>query len=53
MIKGKKAKKITLDSLPPMSKVTINKIQNTILNCVGKHFSQLEKLGNVWIDDNI
>lgn len=53
MIKGKKAKKITLDSLPPMSKITINKVQNLILKCVALHFSKLEKLGNVWIDEKL
>lgn len=53
MIKGKKAKKITLETLPPMDKVTINKIQNTILKCVAQHFSKLESLGEVWIDEKL
>lgn len=53
MIKGKKAKKITLETLPPMDKITINKIQNTILKCVAQHFSKLESLGEVWIDEKL
>lgn len=53
MIKGKKSIKKQLKALPPMDKITINRIQNTILNCIGKHFSKLEKLGNVWIDDRL
>lgn len=53
MIKGKKARKVTLETLPPMSKITINKIQNTILRCVAQHFSKLESLGEVWIDEKL
>lgn len=53
MLKGKKSKKRTLPELPPMSKVLINKIQNTILECIGEHFSQLDKLGKVWIDERL
>lgn len=53
MIKGKKSIKRTLPDLPPMSKVLINKIQNVILNCISQHFSQLEKLGKVWIDPQL
>ena len=53
MIKGKKSKKRTLPELPPMSKVLINKIQNTILSCIGEHFGQLEKLGKVYVDERL
>jgi hypothetical protein len=53
MIKGKKAKKRTLPELPPMSKIMINKIQNTILSCLSEQFGQLESLGTVWIDDKL
>jgi hypothetical protein len=53
MLKGKKSKRRTLKELPPMGKITINRIQNTILECVGLHFSQLPKLGNVWIDPRL
>jgi hypothetical protein len=53
MIKGKKSIKRTLPELPPMNKVLINKIQNVILSCIAEHFSQLEKLGDVWIDEQL
>lgn len=53
MIKGKKAKRRSLPELPPMSKVLINKIQNTILQCLSVHFSQLDSLGTVWIDESL
>jgi hypothetical protein len=53
MLKGKKSKRKTLKELPPMGMITINRIQNTILTCVGRHFSQLPKLGNVWIDPRL
>jgi hypothetical protein len=53
MIKGKKSIKKALKELSPMDKITINKIQNTILKCVSYHFGQLESLGNVWIDQKL
>jgi hypothetical protein len=53
MIKGKKSIKKALKELPPMDKITINKIQNTILKCISYHFGQLESLGNVWIDQKL
>jgi hypothetical protein len=53
MIKGKNSRKVSLPELPPMSKILINKIQNVILDCIAVHFSQLEKLGKVWIDPKL
>lgn len=53
MLKGKKSKRKVLEPLPPMSKILINKIQNEILGCIAIHFSKLEKLGGVWIDERL
>lgn len=53
MIKGKRSIKKTLPTLPPMSKIQVIKIQNAILDCIITHFSQLEKLGKVWIDEKL
>jgi len=53
MIKGKKATKVTLDALPAMSKILITKIQGMILECLGQHFAQLDKLGKVYVDERL
>ena len=53
MIKGKSSKMTQLETLSPMSNILINKIHNTILEGVKKHFSKLDGFGNVWIDENL
>lgn len=53
MIKGKKSKRKILEPLKPMSKTLITKVQYEILKALTSHFSQMDKLGNVWIDDRL
>src|SRR5579859_1657453 len=45
MLKGKSSKKKMLPELPPMNKILINRIQNTILECLDDQFAAMDKLG--------
>lgn len=53
MLKGKSSKKKMLPELPPMNKILINRIQNTILDCLGDQFASMEKMGSVFIDEKL
>lgn len=53
MLKGKRSKIQQLPTLEPMSKMLIHKIQGTILESLKLHFSSLDKLGTVWIDERL
>lgn len=53
MIKGKKSIRKVLPELEPMSKSVINRVHGTILECLTQHFSKLDPLNNVWIDERL
>jgi len=51
-IKGKR-NKVKLPELPSIKQEYINNIQDLIVNTLGRKYSSLPSLGNVWIDENL